>query len=181
MKIYLVGGAVRDQLLGLPVRERDWVVVGAEEQDLMAKGFRRLDAEFPVFVHPDTGDEYALARTERKTGPGYKGFEVDAGPRVTLEQDLRRRDLTINALALDEGGGLVDLLGGREDLDAGLLRPAAIGDRIWRDNDNDGIQDAGEPGIANVTVTPSGAESQTTTTAAASAWRSSPGPRRRQR
>ena len=133
MKTYLVGGAVRDQLLGLAVRERDWVVVGAEAEALLALGFRRLNADFPVFLHPETGDEYALARTERKTGPGYRGFEVDAGPQVTLEQDLRRRDLTINALALDEGGELVDPLGGREDLDAGLLRhitPAFVEDPV---------------------------------------------------
>jgi tRNA nucleotidyltransferase (CCA-adding enzyme) len=133
VRTYLVGGAVRDQLLGLPVRERDWVVVGAEEQELLARGFRRLNADFPVFLHPQTGDEYALARTERKIGPGYTGFAVDAGPQVTLEQDLRRRDLTINALALDEAGELVDPLGGREDLDAGLLRhitPAFVEDPV---------------------------------------------------
>jgi tRNA nucleotidyltransferase (CCA-adding enzyme) len=122
VKIYLVGGAVRDQLLGLPVKERDWVVEGATPQEMLALGFRRVVADFPVFLHPETGEEYALARTEVKTGPGYKGFKVDAGPEVTLAQDLLRRDLTINALAQDEAGNLIDLHGGREDLDNGLLR-----------------------------------------------------------
>ena len=122
MKIYLVGGAVRDELLDLPVSERDWVVVGASPEQMQEQGYRRLDAAFPVFLHPESGDEYALARTERKTGPGYKGFEVEAGPEITLEQDLLRRDLTINALARDEAGNLVDVCNGREDLDEGLLR-----------------------------------------------------------
>jgi len=122
MQIYLVGGAVRDKLLGLPVHERDWVVVGASEADLLAAGYRRADSQFPVFLHPQTGEEYALARTEVKTGPGYKGFEVHVGPEVTLEQDLLRRDLTINALAEDACGELIDVCGGREDLDQGLLR-----------------------------------------------------------
>ncbi|MEJ2692243.1 MAG: rhodanese [Candidatus Thiodiazotropha sp.] len=122
MKIYLVGGAVRDQLLGLPVRERDWVVVGATPQQMEDLGYRPADAAFPVFLHPESGEEYALARTERKTGPGYKGFEVDAGPQVTLEQDLLRRDLTVNALALDEAGGVIDVCAGRADLEKGLLR-----------------------------------------------------------
>jgi len=122
VRIYLVGGAVRDELLGLPVAERDWVVVGATPERMLELGYRRADAEFPVFLHPETGEEYALARTERKTGPGYKGFEVDAGPHVTLEQDLLRRDLTINALARDESGEVIDVCNGREDLDQGLLR-----------------------------------------------------------
>jgi tRNA nucleotidyltransferase (CCA-adding enzyme) len=122
MKIYLVGGAVRDRLLGLPVKERDWVVVGATPQEMLAQGFRRADAAFPVFLHPETGEEYALARTEIKTGPGYKGFEVDAGPHISLEEDLLRRDLTINALAEDDAGNLTDPCGGRDDLDDGLLR-----------------------------------------------------------
>lgn len=122
MKIYLVGGAVRDRLLGLTVRERDWVVVGATEHEMLAAGFRRADADFPVFIHPDSGEEYALARTERKTGPGYKGFAVEAGPDITLEQDLARRDLTINALAQDETGRLIDFFHGREDLEARVLR-----------------------------------------------------------
>ncbi len=122
MNIFLVDGAVRDELLDLPVKERDWVVTGATEKEMLDRGFERLDARFPVFRHPVTGDEYALARRERKTGPGYKGFEVYAGPDVTLEEDLVRRDLTINALARDEAGRLIDLFGGLEDLDAGLLR-----------------------------------------------------------
>ncbi len=122
MKVYLVGGAVRDELLGLPVKDRDYVVVGATEQEMLERGFRRLDVVFPVFLHPRSGAEYALARRERKTGPGYKGFEVDAGPAITLEQDLARRDLTVNALALDRDGNLIDLFQGRDDLDAGLLR-----------------------------------------------------------
>jgi tRNA nucleotidyltransferase (CCA-adding enzyme) len=133
MKAYLVGGAVRDQLLDLPVRERDWVVVGSTEQEMLAAGFKRADASFPVFIHPETGEEYALARTEVKSGAGYKGFEVYAGPDVTLEQDLRRRDLTINALAMDETGQLIDCCNGREDLDEGLLRhitPAFVEDPV---------------------------------------------------
>lgn len=122
MRIYLVGGAVRDELLGLPVVERDWVVVGAEEAAMRARGFIPADRDFPVFLHPDTGEEYALARRELKQGTGYRGFEVYAGPDVTLEQDLRRRDLTINAMARDADGIIIDPYGGREDLDAGLLR-----------------------------------------------------------
>ncbi|WP_202798007.1 hypothetical protein [Rickettsiella massiliensis] len=101
MNVYLVGGAVRDQLLGFPVTERDYVVVGATSQQMLAKGFRLVGKDFPVFLHPKTYEEYALARTERKVGPGYKGFTCYAGPNVTLEEDLRRRDLTINALAQD--------------------------------------------------------------------------------
>ena len=109
MKIYLVGGAVRDELLGLPVRERDWVVVGAHPQELLDAGYKAVGKDFPVFLHPQTGEEYALARTERKTGPGYKGFETQFSPDVTLEQDLERRDLTINAIAKDiDTGALID-------------------------------------------------------------------------
>jgi len=122
MQIYLVGGAVRDGLLGLPVSERDYLVVGADAAQLLALGFRRLDPDFPVFRHPETGDEYALARRERKVGPGYKGFVVEVGPDVTLEQDLARRDLTINALAQDPDGHIIDPFHGRDDLQAGLLR-----------------------------------------------------------
>jgi len=122
MKIYLVGGAVRDELLGLPVHERDWVVVGATPAQMRELGYRPADAAFPVFLHPESGEEYALARTERKSGLGYKGFEVDAGPEVSLQQDLLRRDLTINALAQDEAGNLIDICNGREDLEQGLLR-----------------------------------------------------------
>lgn len=122
MKSYLVGGAVRDRLLGLPIRDRDWVVVGATEAQMLELGFRRAAQEFPVYLHPQTGEQYALARREIKTGPGYKGFSVDAGTHVTLEEDLVRRDLTINALAEDDSGQLIDLFDGRGDLDNGILR-----------------------------------------------------------
>lgn len=121
-RVYLVGGAVRDRLLGLPVRERDWVVVGATAQHLLDLGFRRVGRDFPVFLHPQTGEEYALARQERKTGTGYRGFSVDASATITLEQDLRRRDLTINAIAESLDGEIVDPYGGRADLQAGVLR-----------------------------------------------------------
>jgi tRNA nucleotidyltransferase (CCA-adding enzyme) len=123
MQIYLVGGAVRDELLGLPVRERDWVVVGARAEELQAQGFKPVGKDFPVFLHPRNGEEYALARTERKTGPGYRGFETLFSPDVTLEQDLERRDLTINAIAKDpDGGGLIDPFGGQRDLSERVLR-----------------------------------------------------------
>jgi len=121
MQIYLVGGAVRDQLLGLPVRERDWVVVGATPDQLEALGYRRVGRDFPVYLHPDTHEEYALARTERKTGPGYRGFEVHADPSVTLEEDLQRRDLTINAIAQTADGEVLDPAGGQAHLKARLL------------------------------------------------------------
>ena len=122
MRVYLVGGAVRDELLGLPVKERDYVVVGATAEEMVAKGFKPVGKDFPVFLHPQTHEEYALARTERKSGRGYKGFIVYASPEVTLEEDLRRRDLTINAMAKAEDGTLVDPFGGRKDLQARLLR-----------------------------------------------------------
>jgi tRNA nucleotidyltransferase (CCA-adding enzyme) len=122
MQIYLVGGAVRDKLLGLAVKDRDYVVVGATPEDMVAQGFRPVGADFPVFLHPDTKAEYALARTERKTGRGYKGFTVYAAPDVTLEDDLRRRDLTINAMAEAADGTLIDPYGGAADLRAGILR-----------------------------------------------------------
>ncbi len=122
MKIYLVGGAVRDKLLGLPVQDRDYVVVGATPEEMVAQGFKPVGADFPVFLHPETKEEYALARTERKSGHGYKGFKVYAAPDVTLEDDLRRRDLTINAMAEDEQGRLVDPFGGAGDLRNGVLR-----------------------------------------------------------
>jgi len=122
MKTYVVGGAVRDSLLGEPVNDRDWVVVGASPQDMLDAGFLPVGKDFPVFLHPQTHEEYALARTERKTGPGYRGFEVYAAPDVTLEDDLVRRDLTINAIAQEEGGTLVDPHGGRRDLEARVLR-----------------------------------------------------------
>ena len=122
MKVYLVGGAVRDQLLGRPVRERDYVVVGATPEDLLSQGYQQVGRDFPVFLHPETRQEYALARTERKTAPGYRGFIVHADLDVTLEEDLRRRDLTINALARDEAGDLIDFYGGRSDLEDRVLR-----------------------------------------------------------
>lgn len=122
MQTFLVGGAVRDALLGLPVHERDWVVVGARPDDLLALGYTPVGKDFPVFLHPETKDEYALARTERKNGRGYHGFTVFADPSVTLEEDLARRDLTINAIAQADDGTLFDPWGGRADLDARLLR-----------------------------------------------------------
>ena len=122
MRIYQVGGSVRDAMLGLPVRDRDWVVVGADPAQMQREGFKPVGADFPVFLHPQTHEEYALARTERKTGPGYKGFSFHAAPDVTLEEDLRRRDLTINAMARDEAGRLIDPYGGEHDLKAKLLR-----------------------------------------------------------
>ena len=114
MKTFLVGGAVRDRLLGLAVRDRDYVVVGGRPQDLLDLGYKPVGKDFPVFLHPKTHEEYALARTERKSGRGYKGFTVYASPEVTLEQDLKRRDLTINAIAKAEDGTIVDPFGGRK-------------------------------------------------------------------
>jgi tRNA nucleotidyltransferase (CCA-adding enzyme) len=123
MKIYLVGGAVRDELLGLPVKERDWVVVGATPEELVDRGFRPVGKDFPVFLHPQTNEEYALARTERKTGPGYRGFVTQFSPDVTLEQDLERRDLTINAIAKElDTGELIDPFGGVRDIEHRVLR-----------------------------------------------------------
>ena len=122
MKTYLVGGAVRDRLLGLPVSDRDWVVTGATPKEMLSKGFLPVGKDFPVFLHPDTREEYALARTERKTSLGYHGFEFYAAPDVTLEQDLRRRDLRINAMAEDESGRLIDPFHGAEDLRERRLR-----------------------------------------------------------
>jgi tRNA nucleotidyltransferase (CCA-adding enzyme) len=122
VKAYVVGGAVRDELLGLPVADRDWVVVGATPEDMARQGFRPVGKDFAVFLHPQTHEEYALARTERKSGRGYKGFTVYAAPDVTLEQDLARRDLTINAMAKDEAGRLIDPYGGAKDLREGVLR-----------------------------------------------------------
>lgn len=122
MKIYLVGGAVRDRLLGLPVHERDWVVVGATPEQMVEQGYRPVGKDFPVFLHPQTQEEYALARTERKSGRGYHGFTFHTGPEVSLEEDLWRRDLTVNAIAEDETGTLVDPHGGQKDLEAQLLR-----------------------------------------------------------
>ena len=122
MEVYLVGGAVRDRLLGLPVRERDWVVVGARPQELERQGYLPVGKEFPVFLHPDTREEYALARLERKVAPGYRGFTTEFSPDVTLEEDLKRRDLTINAIAEDAEGALVDPFNGQRDLQARVLR-----------------------------------------------------------
>ena len=122
MKSYLVGGAVRDRLLGLEVRERDWVMVGTTAEQLLKKGYKEIGRSFPVFLHPVTQEEYALARRETKTAPGYRGFEVDFGPEVTLEEDLMRRDLTINAMAEDDAGRLVDPHGGERDLAEKVLR-----------------------------------------------------------
>ncbi len=129
----MVGGAVRDKLLGLTPKERDWVVVGATVEDMTALGYRLVGKDFPVFLHPETHEEYALARTERKTAPGYHGFSVHAAPDVTLEQDLMRRDLTVNAIAEVPGGGLIDPFGGQRDLRDRILRhvsPAFVEDPV---------------------------------------------------
>jgi tRNA nucleotidyltransferase (CCA-adding enzyme) len=122
MEIYLVGGAVRDKLLELPVKERDWVVVGETAESMVKQGFRPVGKDFPVFLHPGSQEEYALARTERKTAPGYKGFAVHAEPDVSLEQDLLRRDLTINAMAMTPDGELIDPYGGKADLERRVFR-----------------------------------------------------------
>ncbi len=122
MQIYLVGGAVRDRLLGKPVKDRDWVVIGATEADMTSQGYQRVGADFPVFLHPETREEYALARTERKTAAGHKGFVTHFSPDVTLEEDLARRDLTINAIAQASDGELVDPFHGVRDLEAKQLR-----------------------------------------------------------
>lgn len=133
MKIYRVGGSVRDQLLGLPVKDHDYVVVGATPESMEAQGFKPVGKDFPVFLHPQTHEEYALARTERKSGRGYKGFTVQAAPEVTLEEDLARRDLTINAMARDDAGALIDPFHGERDLRDGILRhvsPAFVEDPV---------------------------------------------------
>lgn len=122
LEIYLVGGAVRDELLGLNPKERDWVVVGATEQEMLDQGFRRVGKDFPVFLHPESQEEYALARTERKVGKGYYGFVCDSNPKVTLEEDLSRRDLTINAMAKTMDGKIIDPYQGQADLNHKLLR-----------------------------------------------------------
>lgn len=122
MQVYLVGGAVRDELLGLSVTERDWCVVGATPDALVDQGYRQVGKDFPVFLHPETKEEYALARTERKTAAGYHGFEFDTSPAVTIEEDLGRRDFTINAIARDEAGTLIDPYGGAADIDKRLIR-----------------------------------------------------------
>lgn len=133
MKVYAVGGAVRDELLGLPVTDRDYVVVGATPEDMIARGFKPVGKDFPVFLHPETREEYALARTERKTAPGYTGFVFHSAPDVTLEQDLARRDLTINAIARASDGTLIDPFHGAGDLEARVLRhvgPAFVEDPV---------------------------------------------------
>lgn len=133
MKVYLVGGAVRDQLLGLPVKERDWVVVGARPEDLLQQHYKQVGRDFPVFLHPQTKEEYALARTERKSAPGYYGFECDFSSAVRLEEDLARRDLTINAMAMDEDQNLIDPYHGHKDIENKILRhvsPAFIEDPV---------------------------------------------------
>ena len=133
MDIYLVGGAVRDRLLGQPAGDRDYVVVGATPDAMLAKGFKPVGRDFPVFLHPKTGEEYALARTERKSGRGHRGFVVDADPSVTLEEDLQRRDFTINAIAETTDGTLVDPWHGARDLEQRVLRhvgPAFVEDPL---------------------------------------------------
>ena len=133
MKVYLVGGAVRDRFLGIPVKERDWVVVGATPEYLLKKKYRQVGRDFPVFLHPETNEEYALARTERKSAPGYYGFECNFSSEVSLEEDLARRDLTINAMAQDESGALIDPYHGMQDLNNKILRhvsPAFIEDPV---------------------------------------------------
>ena len=133
MQIYIVGGAVRDELLGLPVQDRDFVVVGASPEVMLAKGFKPVGKDFPVFLHPKTHEEYALARTERKAGHGYKGFSFHAAPDVSLVDDLARRDLTINAIARADDGTLTDPFNGVADIAAKVLRhvgPAFVEDPV---------------------------------------------------
>ncbi len=122
MQVYLVGGAVRDELLGIPVKERDWCVVGATPQDMIDLGYKPVGKDFPVFLHPESNEEYALARTERKTAAGYHGFSFNTSPDVTIEEDLGRRDLTVNALARDDDGRLIDPFGGAGDIKNRTLR-----------------------------------------------------------
>src|SRR6202020_783413 len=122
MEVYLVGGAVRDELLGLPVKERDWVVVGGTREELERQKFRGVGRDFPVFLHPKSHEEYALARRERKTSPGYRGFAVEFGPEVTLEQEPACHDLTNKAIAQDHDGSFIDPFGGQRDLKARVLR-----------------------------------------------------------
>ena len=122
MEVYLVGGAVRDELLNIPVTERDWVVIGASPEEMQAKGYKAVGKDFPVFLHPQSKEEYALARTERKKGRGYHGFEIHTSPDVSLEEDLQRRDLTINAIAKSESNSFIDPYGGQQDLKDKILR-----------------------------------------------------------
>ena len=125
-RVYLVGGAVRDKLLARPIKERDWVVIGATAKDLLQQGYKPVGKHFPVFLHPQTKEEYALARTERKVSPGYTGFTFNSSPKITLEEDLARRDLTINAIAEDEYGRLIDPYHGQQDLQAKVLRHVSL-------------------------------------------------------
>jgi len=122
VQIYLVGGAVRDRLLNVDSPDRDWVVVGSSPQEMVDRGYEPVGKDFPVFINKTTGEEYALARTERKTAKGYQGFEFNASPEITLEQDLERRDLTINAMAEDTNGNVIDPHGGQDDLAKGIIR-----------------------------------------------------------
>jgi len=122
MKTYLVGGAVRDKILGLPIKDNDWVVTGATPDDMLELKYTAVGKDFPVFLHPKTHEEYALARTERKTAAGYHGFQFHADPNVTLEEDIQRRDLTINALAEDQDGNVIDYVNGRQDIKDRVLR-----------------------------------------------------------
>ena len=122
MKIYEVGGAVRDALLNEEAKDKDWVVVGSSPEEMAANGFRPIGKDFPVFLHPETNEEYALARTEKKSGQGYHGFNFYFGKEVTLEEDLSRRDLTINAMARDDDGKIIDPFGGRKDLENKIFR-----------------------------------------------------------
>ena len=132
MQVFLVGGAVRDSLLGLPVHDKDWVIVGATPKELIRQGYSQVGADFPVFLHPSTHEEYALARIERKTAPGYAGFECYSAADVTLEEDLLRRDLTINAMAQDDQGNIIDPYNGKKDLAKKLLRHVSSVTRITR-------------------------------------------------
>ena len=125
MRIYLVGGAVRDEQLGLPVSERDWCVVGATPDEMIGQGFKPVGKDFPVFLHPESGEEYALARTERKTAAGYHGFAFNTSPDTTIEDDLSRRDLTINAIAKDADGQLIEPFNGVQDIIDRVIRPVS--------------------------------------------------------
>ncbi|MBT7950319.1 MAG: multifunctional CCA addition/repair protein, partial [Gammaproteobacteria bacterium] len=164
MKVYKVGGAVRDKLLGLPVKDQDWVVVGSTPEELSELGYKPVGKDFPVFLHPDSKEEYALARTERKTAPGYKGFAFNTSTEVSLEEDLIRRDLTINALAEDEQSNIIDCFNGQEDLKAGILRhisPAFVEDplrvlRVARFAARFNFQVADETGKLMQTISDSG-------------------------
>ena len=122
LNVYMVGGAVRDQLMGIDCKDRDWVVVGSSPEQMARLGFRAVGKDFPVFLHPQSNEEYALARTERKTSPGYHGFVFSSNPDVTLQQDLERRDLTMNAIAMDKNGQLIDPFNGQKDIANGVIR-----------------------------------------------------------